>query len=661
MEPVDGALPLSRGQLDIWLSHESGLAGAEWQLGLLGKIDGVVDHGLLQQAIRQALQEAEPARATFFEADGQVFQKPLDYSELEVPLYDVRDADDPEAKAREMAAEIQHTPLPLTGRLVKFALFQTRDEQFYLFGLGHHISVDGLGMALVSRRISTIYTSLVTGKPVPEAYFGSLRDLVECEMSYESSADYQDDLAYWSENLPPDTGLDQGLAPTPHGKNAYTPSASVPMDPAIVGRIKELSKTLRIRRYSVTTAACALLAQSWSSTGDQVALDFPVSRRVSPESKTLPAMLAGVAPLVLDAPPQLTVGEFCKHVDIRIRELLQHQRFPVHRLGDGGALRGPRQASNRLAVNFIPSRLTLDFAGAEATASYTNHGPMGHFGLFFIGAGEELFLSTAGAGQPFANFEVPELAERLGAIVAAMAADPAMPLAAVRLLAESESDRLATIGNHSALSESAPDAVSIPERFAARVAEAPDAAALTFEGRTLTYRELDEAANRFAHALLARGIGPGSRVALMSPRTDRSVIAILGAFKAGAAYVPVDPAVPAARVRFILDDASPVAVVTTAELRSRFDGHDLAVIDIDDPAIASLPATAVSDPRPDDIAYVIYTSGTTGTPKGVAVTHKNLTHLIAVLEERLPKPGVWPLCHSLAFDASVWEIGRAHV
>ncbi|AFP36872.1 non-ribosomal peptide synthetase [Mycolicibacterium smegmatis] len=659
MEPVDGALPLSRGQLDIWLSHESGLAGAEWQLGLLGKIDGVVDHGLLQQAIRQALQEAEPARATFFEADGQVFQKPLDYSELEVPLYDVRDADDPEAKAREMAAEIQHTPLPLTGRLVKFALFQTRDEQFYLFGLGHHISVDGLGMALVSRRISTIYTSLVTGKPVPEAYFGSLRDLVECEMSYESSADYQDDLAYWSENLPPDTGLDQGLAPTPHGKNAYTPSASVPMDPAIVGRIKELSKTLRIRRYSVTTAACALLAQSWSSTGDQVALDFPVSRRVSPESKTLPAMLAGVAPLVLDAPPQLTVGEFCKHVDIRIRELLQHQRFPVHRLGDGGALRGPRQASNRLAVNFIPSRLTLDFAGAEATASYTNHGPMGHFGLFFIGAGEELFLSTAGAGQPFANFEVPELAERLGAIVAAMAADPAMPLAAVRLLAESESDRLATIGNHSALSESAPDAVSIPERFAARVAEAPDAAALTFEGRTLTYRELDEAANRFAHALLARGIGPGSRVALMSPRTDRSVIAILGAFKAGAAYVPVDPAVPAARVRFILDDASPVAVVTTAELRSRFDGHDLAVIDIDDPAIASLPATAVSDPRPDDIAYVIYTSGTTGTPKGVAVTHKNLTHLIAVLEERLPKPGVWPLCHSLAFDASVWEISNA--
>ncbi|WP_083452801.1 non-ribosomal peptide synthetase [Mycolicibacterium goodii] len=654
MEPVDGALPLSRGQLDIWLSQESGLAGAEWQLGLLGKIDGIVDHGLLQQAIRQALQEAEPARATFFEADGQVFQKPLDYSDLDVPLYDVRDADDPEAKAREMAAEIQHTPLPLTGRLVKFALFQTRADQFYLFGLGHHISVDGLGMALVSRRICTIYSSLVTGKPVPEAYFGSLRDLVECETAYEASADYQDDLAYWSENLPPDTGLDQGLAPTSHGKNAYTPSASVPIDPAVVGKIKELSKTLRIRRYSVTTAACALLAQSWSATGDQVALDFPVSRRVTSESKTLPAMLAGVAPLVLDAPPNTTVGEFCKHVDARIRELLAHQRFPVHRLSEGGA----RQTSNRLAVNFIPSRLTLDFAGAEATASYTNHGPMGHFGLFFIGAGDELFLSTAGAGRPFADFDVADLADHIQQVVRAMAADPDRPLSSIDTVAAVEHTEVEDFGHQAILTEH-PDQITILELFDKHLSNAPDAPALTYEGRTMTFGELDEAANRFAHLLSAHGAGPGERVALLSPRTDRAVVAILAVLKTGAAYVPIDPVVPDSRIDFILGDSTPVAAITTTDLRSRLQDHDLTVIDIDDPAIEDQPATPPAGPVPQDMAYIIYTSGTTGTPKGVAVSHHNVTRLMAALESGLPHPGTWPLCHSLAFDASVWEIGNA--
>ena len=132
--------------------------------------------------------------------------------------------------------------------------------------------------------------------------------------------------------------------------------------------------------------------------------------------------LPGVVPLVLKTPPESTVAEFCQHVDSCIRELLQHQRFPVHTLEGDGGLGGPRQASNRVAVNFIPGRLTLDLAGAPATATYTNHGPVGHFGLFFLGASDQLFLSTAGAGQPFANFEVSDLAERLQQVLMAMTA-----------------------------------------------------------------------------------------------------------------------------------------------------------------------------------------------------------------------------------------------
>ncbi|WP_458796452.1 amino acid adenylation domain-containing protein [Mycobacteroides abscessus] len=663
MESEDRALPLSRGQLDIWLSQETGLVGAEWQLGLLVRIEGQVERVLLERAIRQAVTEAEPARAAFFEVDGQIVQRPIDHSDLELAFEDLRDSDDPAGLARKKATDIQRTLMPLTGQLLKFALYRTADDEFHLFGLCHHINLDGLGMAVVSRRVASIYTALATGEPIPPAYFGTLQDLVDWETDYVASAEYAEDREYWSNNLPPDSGLDYRMPHASEESDGYKPSDSVQMDDVTVSEIKELTKVLRIRRYSVITAACALLVRGWSTSGSEVALDFPVSRRVHPDSRTLPGMMAGVVPLVLNAPPQSTVAEFCRHVDTRIRELLQHQRFPVHTLEDEEfGLRGPRHAGNRVAVNFIPARLTLDLAGAPATASYTNHGPMGHFGLFFIGASDQLVLSSSGDGEPFARFGVPNLAVRLQRLLSEMAADPDRRLSSLDSLVNDELADLAELGNRAILTAPAARPVSIPELFTAQVSAEPDAVALTFGGSSLTYRELDEAADRLAIQLGHRGVGPGDRVILFSDRSARAVIGILAVLKTGAAYLPVDPAVPASRLEFIVSDAAPVAAITTTDLRGRLDGFGLAVIDLD--AHTDSPADGQSGlvpaaPAPDDIAYIIYTSGTTGAPKGVAVTHHNVTQLMQSLDAGLPKPGVWPLCHSLAFDVSVWEIWGA--
>ena len=146
-------------------------------------------------------------------------------------------------------------------------------------------------------------------------------------------------------------------------------------------------------------------------------------------------------------------------------------------------------------------------------------------------------------------------------------------------------------------------------------------------------------------------------MALLLERSAEAVVAMLAVLKTGAAYVPIDPSVPAARIQFVLGDAAPIAAVTTAELRLRLDGHDLLVIDVDDPAIGSQPGTALPVAAPDDIAYLIYTSGTTGTPKGVAIPHHNVTRLLETLDDDLELAGqVWSQCHSLAFDFSVWEI-----
>ena len=249
MERDDHVLPLTRGQLDIWLAHESGHSGTEWQLGLLIRVEGTVKRDLLERAIRQALQEAEPARAAFFEVDGQVFQKAIDYSDVTLAFHDLSGSDNAVQEVREIASSIQRTPMPFTGPLLKFELFRTQSDVFYLFGCCHHMAVDGLGMAVWCRRVATIYSAIVSGEPIPPAYFGSLQDLVDCESDYAASTDYLEDQAYWSANLPPEGGLDYRLPQAASGRDAYSPSASVQMDPAVVGQIKELTKNLRIRRY----------------------------------------------------------------------------------------------------------------------------------------------------------------------------------------------------------------------------------------------------------------------------------------------------------------------------------------------------------------------------------------------------------------------------
>ena len=173
----------------------------------------------------------------------------------------------------------------------------------------------------------------------------------------------------------------------------------------------------------------------------------------------------------------------------------------------------------------------------------------------------------------------------------------------------------------------------------------------------MTYRELDEAANRLAHLLAGHGVGPGQCVALLLERSAEAIVAMLAVLKTGAAYLPIDPALPTARIGVHAG-------------RCRADGRDhhrraaprgwtgltwwssMSTT----PRLTRQPSTALPAPAADEIAYLIYTSGTTGVPKGVAVTHHNVTQLLGSLDAGLPAAGVWPQCHSLAFDVSVWEI-----
>ncbi|HVQ97887.1 MAG TPA: AMP-binding protein, partial [Mycobacterium sp.] len=655
MELDDRAHPLTRGQLDIWLAQETVHSGAKWQIGMLGRIEGAVEPGLLERAVRQVVREAEPLRAAFFQVDGQVFQKAVDYPDVELARYDLMGSQDPERDAYRIAASIQRTPMPLGGPLFKFALLQTRVDEFYLFVCCHHIVIDGIGLALICHRIAAIYSAMASGGPIPPAFFGSLSDLIDCELEYEASTDYLDDQAYWTRNLPQESQPRYGSAHAAGGRDPGEASAPVQLDPFVVAEIRRFSQALGVRRASVITAACALLVRGCDVEGSEVVLDFPVTRRVRPDAQTVPGMISGVVPLVLKTSPGSAVAGFCEHVDTRMREALQHQRFPVHVLEKKAGLRGSDAASNRVVLNFIPATRLANFAGAAGSGAVTHSGFEDQLELWFIRADDQLFLNTAGAGQLFSNCDVRDLVERLERVLVAMTADPTRRLSSMDVLDAGEHARLDGWGNRAVLTEPATP-VSVPALWAAQVARTPHAVAVTFDGRSLTYLGLDEAANRLAHLLAAQGAGPGQCVALLLSRSAEAIVAILAVLKTGAAYLPIDPGLPAARLQFTLADAAPIGAITTAALRPRLNGCDLPVIDVEDPRIASYPATDLAAPAPDDIAHIIYTSGTTGLPKGVAVTHHNVTQLIESLDAGLPAVQVWPLCHSLAFDASVWEI-----
>ena len=675
-------VPLSFAQSRLWFIDQLQGPSPVYNLAVALRLHGHLDADVLAAALSDVVGRHESLRTLFVAPDGIPEQRVIERERADFGWQVVDATAWPPSRLDEAVGEATRHNFDLAAEIpLRTKLFRVADDEHVLVAVAHHIAADGWSVAPLVNDLGTAYASRCAGQapdwaelPVQyvdytlwqRAQFGDLDD---------SESRIAAQLDYWQHAL---AGMPERLAlPTdrPYPLVADQRGAAMAVDwpVELQQQVALVAREHNATSFMVIQAALAVLLSRLSTSSD-VAVGFPIAGRRDPALDGLVGFFVNTLVLRLDLAGDPTVDELLAQVRGRSLAAYEHQDVPfeviVERLNPTRSLTHHPLVQVMLAWQNLPGDASAASAGLTLGDLHVTPMPVD-----VRAARVDLSLSLAErwseSGEPagiggavefrtdvFDAASIEALIERLQRVLTAMTADPARRLSSVDVLDEVEHARLAEWGNRAALTAPVSAPASIPALFAAQAARTPEAVAVSSGDDSWTYRELDESANRLAHLLIDRSVGPGQRVALLLPRSVEAIVAIFAVLKTGAAYVPIDPAVPAARVEFVLDDAAPIAAITTAELADRIHGRDLLIVDVDDPAVDSQPATSLPAPDPDDIAYLIYTSGTTGTPKGVAIPHRNVTRLLEVLDAGLGLSAaqVWTQCHSLAFDFSVWEI-----
>ncbi|MCW6010550.1 amino acid adenylation domain-containing protein, partial [Micromonospora sp. CPCC 205371] len=629
--------PLSFAQARLWALHRLDETQPAYNVPVAVRIAGDLDVAALRGALADVVARHEVLRTIYPDDGGVPYQRVLAVAEAspELRVEPVDPADLPYALRR--AARY---PFDLAGEApLRAHLWRPAPGEHVLLVVSHHIAVDGWSAGVLWRDLAFAYRCRIAG--AAPAWADLPVRYVDYAVWQRSSLASPDD-RYWREVL---TGLPERInLPADRRTTEPSPQGDVlefRWPAALYERIKRVASAGNATPFMVVQAGLAALLSRLGA-GTDVPMGVPVAGRPDAALADLAGMFVNTLVLRVDTSGDPSFAELLGRVRERGLGALAHQEVPFEHLV--GVLNPDRSLAHHPLVQVMlawqqpAGDLNLPGLSCEPVPVHTGTSRLDL--SFSLGEKDGGIAGTVEYRTDlYERSTVESLVGRFERLLGAALDDTGRRIGDLGVLSGEERDRVLTAW---AGSGESPGAL-LPELFVAQASRTPDAVAVTCGDQALTYAELDIAANRLAHRLVADGAGPEQIVALAMPRSAELVVAIAGVLKAGAAYLPVDPGYPAERIAFLCRDAGAERLLTPGDVF--VDGPDQA------------PRVRL-DPR--NPAYVIYTSGSTGTPKGVVVTHANAARLSTPAGPSEFRAGdVWPLFHSYAFDFSVWEMWGA--
>ncbi len=673
-------VPVSFAQARMWFAFKYEGPSATYNVVWAWRLRGGVDVAALIGAVGDVLARHESLRTMFLEIDGIPYQQILPAGEVEVPVQvdEVAPGQVDQAVDQAVAAAAGYL-FDLAAQIpVHVQVLQISEGEHVVVLVVHHIAVDGASP--IERDLAVAYNARHRGEQpgwTPLAVGYADYTLWQRELlgqAPDPASRMATELQYWRDTL---AGAPEQIAlpldrPRPARQSMRGGSVPFCIGAGLAEQINALARQSGTTVAMVVQAGLAVLVSKLGA-GDDVLIGVPVAGRTDTALQELVGFFVNTVVVRVDIGGDPSVAQLLGRVRAAALGGFEHQDVPFEQVVE--ALHPTRSTAYHPLLQLMcavdntnPPPPVFDGLEVESIPDPTGSVEYTVFDLS-VGLNQSPPADGAVAGWQgsityatdlFDRDSVERFAGYYQRILQAMAADPGRAVSAITVLDPGEGDLLARWG-HTQVLDTPPAlaGVSIPGLFAAQVGRSPGAVALVCGEVSLTYQQVEAAANRLARVLAARGAGPGAVVGLLCRRSVQAIIAILAVLKTGAAYLPIDPAHPDTRIGFLLEDAAPAVLVCSGGLRGRLDGHTVPVVEVEDPLIDSYPADPLPLPDPDNIAYLIYTSGTTGTPKGVAITHHNVAALIGGLPAPVSGPRVWALWHSYSFDASVEEIFAA--
>lgn len=661
--------PLSFGQQALWTVNRIEEDGSLYNMPVAIRIYAKLDKTALYNAL-VALFEHHAQLRNGFRLNQQTLTVRIPLAEPQPWLTGVNCID--ERQRSENVAAFMRKPFDLEhGPLLRAALFSCADNDHVLAFCAHHIVVDFRSLSILLEQFKALYQGQVAGHeldlPKPAA---SYADYVDWQSAYLADQRAEQDWQYWLGRL---SGELPKLALPVERQTSCSPSnrgcaETLNLTPDTLQKLKQLAAEQRTTLYTLLLTVFKTLLYRYSGQQD-IIVGSPTLGRPKREFADIVGYF--VNPVALRSYPSAgqRFSDYLAEVNATVLGALAHQHYPFSLLVEKLQPERKQGASAFYRAWFVLQSggasdaaelalgmpdMTLDWAGLPAESyALEEVGAQFDIALLMAETKQGLAASFQYRSDVLSRATVLRLIGHFQYLLHGMLANPDSRLSELPLLSMSERKQLA---EWNSTDVDYPRSSTVHSVFEAVARQYPQAVALIYQERRLSYAELNAKANRLAHYLLTQGAGPEKRVALCIRRCPELVMGMLAILKAGAVYVPIDPAYPKDRQAYLLQDAGCDWLLTSSALLPGLDIADAVTICVDEvDAYAGYSSDNPEIPlHADHAAYVIYTSGSTGKPKGVVVSHGNLTHSTTARNAYYKEPvDCYLLLPSFAFDSSV--------